>query len=281
MLRSRLLLISAAVLWSTSGLLIKSPALVALPLADRGLMLACYRALFAAVVMIPFVRLRAIRWRPMLLPMIASFAAMNLLFVTSMTRTSAAAAIFLQYTSVVWASLLGRLFLGERITRGNLVAMIFAVCGIVWIVSHSAESRLTGNLIALGSGLSYAGVIFCLRYLRDEDSLWLVSLNHAVSGLLLLPWVLSLGISLGPSQWSLAAVLGVFQMGLPYLLFARGVRSVRTQEAALLTLLEPILNPVWVLLFWGEPVGTATWLGGAMILGGLAARYLLFSERSA
>jgi len=159
--------------------------------------------------------------------------------------------------------------------------MLCAVCGIVWIVSHSADSRLTGNLIALGSGLSYAGVIFCLRYLRDENSVWLVSLNHTISGLLLLPWTLSLGVILGPSQWSLVAVLGVFQMGLPYLLFARGVRSVRTQEAALLTLLEPVLNPLWVLLFWGEPVETATWVGGAMILGGLAARYLLFSEKPA
>jgi len=153
--------------------------------------------------------------------------------------------------------------------------------GIIWIVAHSPESRMTGNLIALGSGLSYAGVVFCLRYLRDEDSVWLVSLNHTVSGLLLLPWALSMGVSLGPSQWSLVAVLGVFQMGLPYLLFARGVQSVRTQDAALLTLIEPILNPVWVLLFLGEPVGMATWLGGAMILGGLAARYLLFSEKSA
>jgi len=94
-LRSRLLLIASAVLWSTSGVLIKSPALELLPIAHRGAVLACYRALFAAAMMIPFVRLDTIRWRPMLLPMVLSFAAMNLLFVTSMTRTSAASAIFL------------------------------------------------------------------------------------------------------------------------------------------------------------------------------------------
>ncbi len=68
-------------------------------------------------------------------------------------------------------------------------------------------------------------------------------------------------------------------MGVPYVLFARGIRSVRTQEAALLSLIEPVLNPVWVLIAWGERPGRTTWIGGALILTGLAVRYLLFPSR--
>jgi drug/metabolite transporter (DMT)-like permease len=73
-------------------------------------------------------------------------------------------------------------------------------------------------------------------------------------------------------------IFGIVQMGLPYVIFARAMRHVSMQEAGLLTLIEPILNPLWVRLFWGETVGTATWIGGGLILGGLGVRYLLLRE---
>ena len=73
-------------------------------------------------------------------------------------------------------------------------------------------------------------------------------------------------------------MLGVIQMGLPYLLFAHGVKSVSAQEASLIVLLEPILNPILVLWCWGEAVAGATWLGGGLILTGLAIRYSCFTD---
>jgi drug/metabolite transporter (DMT)-like permease len=82
-------------------------------------------------------------------------------------------------------------------------------------------------------------------------------------------------------QWLLIALLGVVQMGLPYVLAARGVALVTVQEAALLFLLEPILNPLWVWLCWGESAGWQTLIGGGLILGGLAIRYAVWPERAA
>jgi drug/metabolite transporter, DME family len=277
----RMLLVAAATLWSTSGLFVKSPPLAELPTLEAGPALACYRALFAAAFLLPFVRPRAVRWRPMLVPMVLAFTGMNALFVTALTWTTAAAAIFLQYTSTVWAFVFGVVLLRERVDRGNLIALAAALCGIGWIVAADWHGEhFVGNLVALASGFCYAGVIFCLRWLRDEDSAWLVWLNHAVAGVALLPWVLTLGLSLGAVQWTLVGLLGVSQMALPYVLFARGVRTVKTQEAALIILIEPVLNPLWVRLLWGEAVATATWIGGGFILGGLAARYLLFPPRA-
>ncbi len=277
MSRARWLLVAAALLWSTSGAIIKSASLSSLPAIERGPILACYRALFAAAFLLPFVRLGSLRWRPMLLPMVASFAAMNLLFVTAMTKTTAAAAIFLQYTSTLWAFVFGVVFLGERISRGNLVALICTIAGIGWIVAADwTTGNFSGNLLAIASGAAYAGVIVTLRWLRDEDSAWLVALSHLASGVILLPFVLTFRASLDWEQWALVATLGIGQMAIPYVLFARGVRSLQTQEAALLTLMEPVLNPLWVWLFWGEAAPVSTWVGGGLILGGLAARYLLF-----
>ena len=280
-LRGRLLLLAAAVLWSLSGLLVKSPPLQELSVACRGPILACGRGLFAALFLLPFVRWRSVRWRPMLVPMVVAFASMNLLFVTAMTRTTAAAAIFLQYTSTPWAFLLGLVFLRERIDRGNLVALVFALAGIASIVAGDWNgANFAGNILALGSGFCYAVVVFSLRWLRDEDSAWLVMLSHLVAGLVLLPWVLSFGVTLTAPQWGLTALLGIVQMALPYVLFARGVRWVTTQEAALLTMIEPVLNPFWVWLFWREAVGDTTWIGGSLILGGLAVRYALLPRRA-
>ena len=279
--RGRLLLFAAATLWSTSGVFIKSAPLAALPQPQRGPLLACYRALFAAASLAPFVRRGAVRWRPMLVPLVVSFATMNLLFVTAMTRTTAAAAIFLQYTSTLWAFVIGAVVLRERVEKGDFVALAGAICGIGWIVAADwTTGNFAGNMFALGSGAAYAGVIVCLRWLREEDSAWLVALCHLAAGLVLLPWVSTYSVGLNATQWVLVALLGICQMAVPYLLFARGVRVLRTQEAALLTLFEPVLNPLWVWLFWGEAAPLATWIGGGLILGGLAARYVLFPPRA-
>ncbi|HLJ12425.1 MAG TPA: EamA family transporter [Planctomycetaceae bacterium] len=278
--RGRLLLLSSAVLWSTSGLLVKSPPLASLPAADRALMVALFRALIAGLCLVPFVAWRRARFHKRMLPMIVSFAAMNFLFVAAMTRTTAAAAIFLQYTATGWAFLFGALFLKERVTRENLLALGFGLAGIAWIVGGQWDTdQFAGIMLALGSGLAYGGVIVSLRALHEEDSAWLVVLNHLVSALVLVPWLVGREILPSGQQWTVLAVLGVFQMGLPYVLFARGVATVPAQEAGLITLLEAILNPFWVWLFWGEEVAISTWLGGGLILAGLLVRYVVFRAR--
>jgi DME family drug/metabolite transporter len=271
--RGRLMVVLASLLWSTSGAFVKSPPLAAIPEPSRGPILACFRALAAAAALALFVRPRHVRWRPMLVPFVISFAGMNLLFVTAMTRTTAAAAIFLQYTSTAWAFAFSIVFLREKADRPNLVALACALAGLAWIVAgdwHTAY--FFGNCLALGSGLCYAGVIITLKLLRDEDSAWLVALCHAAAGLVLLPMVMTRTLALSPLQWSLVSLFGVVQMGLPYVIFASALRRVPIQDAALLTLLEPILNPLLVYCLWGEPVEIGTWIGGGLIVGGLALR---------
>ena len=271
--RGRLLLVAAAVLWSTSGLFVKSPPLASLSDDDRALVVACFRALVAGACLVPFINWKRARLKSRMLPMVLSFAAMNFLFVAAMTRGTAAAAIFLQYTATAWAFLLAAIFLRERITRGNLVALAFCLAGIAVIVGGQWQGeQFLGTLLGLGSGLAYGGVIVSLRALSDEDSAWLVVLNHLIGGIVLLPWVFARGLAPSAPQWSIIALLGAFQMGLPYLLFARGVATVPAQEAGLITLLEAVLNPLWVWLFWREEVPDSIWIGGALILTGLFTR---------
>ncbi|QDT25792.1 EamA-like transporter family protein [Gimesia panareensis] len=278
--RARLLVLLASVLWSLSGLFIKSPPFQSIPADDRGLILACYRALFAGLFLLPLVRVRYIRWRPALIPLLIAFAAMNVLFVTAMTRTSAAAAIFLQNTSVVWAMLFGYFLLQERIERGSILAILIVLSGIFCIVAGDwAGENFDGNLIALTSGVCYALVVTFFRVLRDEHPAWLVALCLLTSAAIVAPWVWKLGITLTGQQFFLLALLGAVQLGTPYVVFSHAVKTVNSQEASLLVLTEPILNPIWVWLFWGETVSVSTFVGCALIIAGLFVRFLLFRPR--
>lgn len=278
--RARMLVLLASVLWSLSGLFIKSPPIQSIPEADRGLILACYRAFFAGLFLLPFVKVHTIRWRPALIPLLIAFASMNLLFVTAMTKTSAAAAIFLQNTSVVWAMLIGFLFLKERVERGSILAILIVVTGIFCIVAADwSGENFTGNLIALMSGFSYALVVIFFRVLRDENPAWLVALCLLISAAIVAPWALTLGVSLTGTQLFLMIIMGSIQLGIPYVIFSHAVKTVNSQEAALLVLTEPILNPIWVWIFWGETVSITTLVGCTLIILGLSVRFLFFKPK--
>jgi drug/metabolite transporter (DMT)-like permease len=276
--RPRLLVLLSAVLWSLSGVVLKAPAFEDLPAEGRGPAIAGIRALFAALTLLPFVRPRKIRWHFGLVPMVVSFAAMSVLFISALMTTTAAATIFLQYTSVVWASLLGWVILRERPGRSDAIAIACVIVGIAVILAKDHGS-VVGNGLALASGVAYAGVVVSLRALRNEDPIWLSFLNQAVSAAVILPWFLLRPIELSGSQIGWLAFLGAVQLALPYVLFSTGVQQVPAREASILLLVEPVLNPLWVLLVWGEQAALATWIGGGIILGGLVLRFVVAGAR--
>ncbi len=105
------------------------------------------------------------------------------------------------------------------------------------------------------------------------ESAWLVALNHLVTALVLAP--IAIGATHFPSgtQWLLLAGLGIVQMGLPYILFARGLKSIPGHEATGIGLIEPLLVPLWAYVAWGDRPAWWTLVGGGFILAGLVIRY--------
>lgn len=276
----RLLVLAAVLLWSTSGLFARSGAFDVWPEGERGALLAFWRALFAGGLLVPFVR------RPRLsramLPMTASFALMNATYLSALTLTSAANAIWLQSMAPLWVFAVGVMVLGEPFHRRDLLPLLCGLAGIGVILffeigqatrSDSNGSPPWGIVLGLVAGVSYAGVVLSLRRLRTEDSAWLVALNHLVAAAAMLPYVLYLDRWPTLAQLPVLAAFGVVQMGLPYVLFARSLRHITSQEATLIGLLEPLLMPLWVLLFVGERPAPWTLAGGGLILAGLVVRY--------
>jgi drug/metabolite transporter (DMT)-like permease len=285
-----LYILAAAVLWSLSGAFVKllrPPATIgggvipASTLASLGLgqppvpelVIAFYRCLFAGLVLIPTLRRADLSFRPLMLVMALCFAIMNALFVSALGRGTAANAILLQYTAPLWMYLASVWILREPTNRRNTVALLVALCGVaVIVVAAWHQSELQVVLIALGSGVAYAGVVLCLRVLRDASPRWLTVWNHLLAAFALLP-LLWLHATPRPSQLLCLALFGAVQMALPYWLMSRGLKSVNPQEAGTITLIEPLLNPVWAYLVAGDTPETATVLGGSLILLALVWRY--------
>ena len=151
--------------------------------------------------------------------------------------------------------------------------------------SSMSDSGLQGVMLGLVSGFFYAMVVLSVRALRDLDSAWLISLNLLVTAVVLLPYVLYLGVlpSFGQASWLVA--FGAFQLGLPYVLFARGVRHMPSHQASFIVLLEPLLVPFWVWLAWRNDASYErpswwTLVGGSMILVGLISRFGFDRSRS-
>ena len=280
---ARLLALAAAILWSTSGLFAKAPYFEGWP----GPLLAFWRASFACCVLLPLVRQPRWSWR--LIPAVTTFALMNYTYLTAMAKGSAANAIWLQYTAPAWALIAGVLFLRERAVGRDWLLLACVLAGIAVIVGcesyfghQSDPASLEAVFYGLAAGVFYAGVVLSLRQLRDMESAWVVSLNHLVTAVVLSPFLFDWSggtpalNEYWPSgkQWLLLAGFGIVQMGLPYVLFARSVKSIPAHEASGIGLVEPILVPLWVWLVWHAAPAWWTLAGGGLIFAGLLLRYV-------
>jgi drug/metabolite transporter (DMT)-like permease len=275
--QGRLLIALAALLWSTSGaftkVLTRDTALGLNTPEIEPLPIAFYRALFAGLVLLPALRRGDLSFRPLMLAMVGCFALMNATFVSALALGTAANAILLQYTGPMWMYLASVWWLGEPPDRRSFAALLIGVLGVGIIVwGGREEAQLNIIAIALTSGLAYAGVIVCLRVLRDASARWLTVLNHLASALVLLPWVWFQPLPTA-GQLAILFAYGAGQMALPYWLMARSLKTVSPQEAGTITLLEPLLNPLWAYLISGEQPSAYTVAGGTFILGALAWRY--------
>lgn len=267
----------AAVLWSMSGFFAKAPIFDDWPVDSRGILLAFWRAVFAALALLPFVR--KIRWSWKLLPATACFVIMNWAYLNALVYNEATLAIWLQYSAPLWVFLGGWMLFGERPVRRDYLLLLFTVCGLGVILSNLLSGASPAGIgYGVLAGVFFAAVMLSLRWCRDFDSAWIICWNHIATAVCFLPVVIQTEVFPTGSQFLYLFGFGAIQMGIPYILFARAVRSLPGHEASGLTLLEPILMPVWVWVAWGghpdyQPPAVTTVIGGSLILAGLLIRY--------
>lgn len=267
-----LALLLAATLWSLNGALIK------LINQDdvHGVVIACLRSLLGGLIFLPFAwpRRASLRAAPagMLIAAIVIFTLMTAAFVIANTQTDAASAILLQYTAPAWVFLLSPLLLRERPSAREFAALAIAMLGVLALFIGRRPAEFGGLLLGLLSGVGFGGVTLTLRWLRRVPPEVVAAMNALGSGLLLLGPAAAYGaLSLSARQWGALALMALVQFTLPYFFYSWALQRVAAHRAAVIVLLEVVLNPVWTYLAVGEAPPPAVWIGGPLIVVGVAA----------
>ncbi|HTE18490.1 MAG TPA: EamA family transporter [Armatimonadota bacterium] len=289
LLKYRAALVAAGLLWSLGGLFIKSLT-ANQEWHSSALGITFYRSLFAALCLAPLLRGRKLpRLRDSLVA-ILFYTLLLGLYVASTQGTTAANAIFLQYTAPLYAVVLGPLLFKEPFRRADAWALTLAMLGIAVLFFGNFQGGAQGPLLmGAGSGLMFGFFLVWLRHMRYADPVAVTAVNNAGVALLsavallcvfpneltLVPRALLGDARLLPVAAAMA-LMGCVQIAIPYVLFSYGLKRIPAVEGSLLSLVEPLLNPVWVALFIGERPSGATVVGGLLIVAALAARYTLF-----
>ncbi len=265
--RAILFLLLAALLWSTGGFFIKWVEWN--PMAISG----GRSAISALVIAIAFRHDLKLTWSPLQLAGAFAYALTVTFFVIANKMTTAANAILLQYTAPIHVALLSTWLLQEHPTRRDWLT-IFAVLGgmLLFFFEKMSPGNLIGNLCALFTGLTFALFIVLLRKQRDASPAGSVFLGNVLTALAGLPFMFDSLPS--PAGWAGLIFLGVFQLGLAYVLYTLAISHVTAMEAVLITLIEPILNPFWVFVLMGEIPAWTSLAGGLVIIGSVTARQL-------
>lgn len=267
---ARLMLFSAGVFWSLGGFFIKE-------IDTNAISIVFFRCLFSAVFVAAFIRGRRMPGRLDGAISIALFLLLLVTYVESTKQTTAANAIFLQYTAPIYIAILGPFIISERLRGRDALPLAISIAGIgVLFFGNSGSGETKGLLLGIVAGAFYGTFFVWMRRVRYADAFAITFINCLGVAVLLafVPSVWEVGVE----EILLLVVMAAVQFALPYVLFTKGIAHVPGAEASLIALIEPVLNPVWVALFFGEDPSLATVIGGAVILAGLVIRYAVFRE---
>lgn len=263
-------LIITATLWSTSGLLIKIVNWNPVALAGT-------RSFFAAILMWAYLKKPKFNRSGWQWGAALAYAVTVIAFIVANKMTTSANAILLQYTAPIYVVFFARIFLQERTTKIDWVTIIVVFAGMgLFFKEELAPGAFWGNVLAVASGVAFALTAVLLRKQKDGIPVESILLGNLITAVLALP-----AITHGPfpdyTGWLVLILMGFIQIGFSYILYSIALQHVSAMEGILVPLLEPILNPIWVLIFTGEKPGAWTLLGGAVVLGAVTGRSLLLT----
>ncbi len=265
---SILLLVMAAMMWSIGGLLIK--------LVDwNPLAIAGMRSAIASIVLLFFLKKPKLTWSKVQIGAAIAYVGTVILFVSANKMTTAANAILLQFTAPIYVALFSSWLLKEIIRIFDWIIIIVVMGGMsLFFFDHLSVTGMWGNIVAIGSGVCFAFFTIFMRMQKDGSPLESVFLGNVLTAIIGLPFMFKGG---GPdtSGWLGLLLLGVVQLGIPYILYSRAIKYVTALEAILIPIIEPLLNPIWVFLLLDETPGIWAFTGGLIVLAAITIRCII------
>ena len=267
-----LMLVITALLWSTGGFLVKG--IQWHPVAIAGM-----RSLNAAAVILIAIRKPELTWSLPQLGGAVCYAGTVILYVIANKLTTAANAVLLMYTAPIYVIIFGPWFLKEKASRRDWLAVGAVMVGIVvFFMDKLSPEGFLGNMLAVLSGVSFAWMTLFLRKQKRGSPVESVFLGNLLAAVIGLPFFLREELPEINGILMLIA-LGTFQLGFSYVLYTKAIQKVRAFEAVLITMLEPVLNPVWVFLLLGEVPGNWALAGGTIVMATVVLHGLAASRK--
>lgn len=268
-----ILMAATALIWSSGGLAIKLVDWN--PMAITGVR----SALAAATLAVLFRGRLSFRVSPMGWAAAAGYAGLLITNVVATKWTTSANAILLAYTAPVYVALLAPWLLKEPTRRSDWAFIGVTVGGMVlFFLDRLSPTGLLGNIVAVGTGFSYAVFTLCMRAQKDASPVESVILGHLLTFACGLPFMFDTTPT--AETWAGLIYLGIFQQGISLALYTWAIKRLGALEAILIMMLEPIFNPVWVALGYGELPGTWAMIGGAVVIGAVTLRGIRGTART-
>lgn len=260
--RAILLMVICASLWSIAGIFIKN-------IPWNPMVITGMRSLIAGLCAFTFMKAKRMRIcvnRRSVLGGIA-LCATFFCFVIANKLTTSANAIVLQFTNPVFILILSAVFFHQKFARVDIAAVAVTMCGIaLFFFDQLTPGTLAGNIVGLCAGFCM-GCMFIITGNTDEQSRMSgIVIGHLLSAVIGLPFMLVYETAFEPAAIISIVILGVVQLGLPYVLYSIAVADCPPLACSLIGALEPLLNPVWVFIFDGEAPGVFALAGGVIVI---------------
>ena len=260
--KAMLEMLLCAALWSIAGILFKL-------IPWNGFAVAGMRSLIAGITI--YISMRLMGFHYVLNPrtLIAGFfsGCTYLCFTVSNKLTTSANAIVLQFTSPIFIIIYSAVLFGKKPKKQDLAVVLFTLLGIsLFFLDQLKPGYLIGNFVAIGAGMFMAGMYVAVGEIEEEERFSGILNGQALTFLVGLPFFIVTKPIITPSAIAALLTLGVFQLGLSYVLYVKASKYCPALACCLLGAIEPLLNPVWVFLFNGERPGIFALIGAVVVI---------------
>jgi|WetSurMetagenome_2_1015567.scaffolds.fasta_scaffold198165_1 drug/metabolite transporter, DME family len=257
-----------AILWSSGGLFIKLITLDAMQLSF-------FRCLIAAIVFALIFRKRVFRFNPLALLNALEYASVLILFVIATKTTTAANAIFLQSTAPIYVLIFEPILTKTKWERINIITIAVCFLGmILFFMGDLTPGDIEGNIAALLAGIAFAAFFLGMKKNDPQYGESSIFYGNVIVALICIPFITDMN-SISLQDFAMVSFLGVFQIAFAYALFSYGLKRIIAVEASIISMFEPVLNPVWVFIGYGEVPSFYAIIGGIIIITAILARTII------
>ncbi len=257
-----------AILWSSGGLFIKLISL-------NSMQLSFFRCAIAAIVFAVLFRKRVLRFNRLSLFNSLAYSAVLILFVIATKTTTAANAIFLQSTAPIYVLIFEPILTKTKWERINIITIVVCFLGmILFFMGDLTPGDIEGNFAALLAGVAFATFFLGMKKNDPQYGESSIFYGNILVALFCVPFITDMqGISL--QDFAMVSFLGVFQIAFAYALFSYGLKRIIAVEASIISMFEPVLNPIWVFIGYGEVPSFYAIIGGIIIVTAISARTII------